>query len=213
MSNKNNQGRMKPFIKIIASVLSEDPRLFQDYDKLIEKVKEVIPELQNEQRCPNCEASMVQYAYNLDIIDISLIVGMANKVRENKKTGIDFTEANKVHVPTLPVSDAVRHRTTKCAKLGLVAKSLKDGKHTCGMWVITRRGFEALRGLEIPTGVVAWRGKTIEHAEATTTFAKVIAWYRPKVEVGKEDLQHSHTMKYKQNEWIDFAGYNNGRLF
>lgn len=213
MSKQYNPGKITPIIKVIASILREETHLFEDYDKLIERVKETIPELDNKKRCPNCTASMVQYAYNVDVMDVSLVIGMANQIRKIKKTGIDFTEANKIHIPTLQVSDAVRHRTTKCAKLGLVAKHKKDGKHTGGMWVITRRGFEALRGLDIPTGVIAWRGKTIEQAEETTTFAKVITGYRLKVKVGKEEQHHKEVVKYNQNEWIDFAGYNNGRLF
>lgn len=214
MSQEYNPGKIKPIIKIIARIVGQDP------DSLLARVEAEVPELKDKTRCANCDASMSQYAYNLNVIDTALIIAMAKHVRQATKGGVSFTDANRVHVPTLPVSDAVRHRTSRCAKLGLIAKYLKDGRQVKGLWVITRRGFAALKGEEIPDGIIVWRGQTIERPDSMTTFAKVATNYKTKVDnhikkhnTPPEDSYRDEVMGYNQNEWVDFAGLHEGRLF
>lgn len=215
MSEEYNQGKIKPLIKIIADILYTDPDLYFDNKKLIAKIESEIPELKDKAHCANCGASMYQYVYNLNVIDVALIIGMAKAVRKAKMGAVGFTEANRVHCPTLQVSDAVRHKTTRCAKLGLIAKYLKNGKQVKGMWVITRRGFAALKGEEIPNGIIVWRGQTIERPDITTTFNQVRSRYKTKVEKNKQskDNYHSEVMNYDQNEWIGFDKLHEGELF
>ena len=228
MSKIYNPGKIKPLIKTIANIVEKeidicmqnDTKICVDYGKLMEKIFVEIPELKDETHCANCGASMSQYEYNLNVVDMALIIGMAKKIRKATKAGKNFTDANIIHVPTLPVSDAVRHRTSRCAKLGLIAKYRKDGQQEKGMWVITRRGFAALRGEEVPTGIIVWRGQTIERKENVTTFTNEVSNYIIKVEkyIKKhnerpEDSHCADAIKYNQNEWVDFAGYHGGKLF
>jgi len=211
MSKEFNQGKIKPLIKIIAQILEQDPYLHKDYDKLIAKVEAEVPELKDKTKCPNCDASMTQYVYNLNVLGTALVINMAKAVREATRAGKSFTEANIVHIPTLPTSDAIRHKTTHCAKLGLIAKYIKDGRQIKGMWVITKRGFAALKGEEIPNGIIVWRGRTIERPDNMTTFAKVRARHERKV--GENNNYCAEVMDYNPNDWIGFAGFHDGRLF
>lgn len=220
MSKTYSAGKIKPIVQVVARILEKDPSLHKDHDRLMATVYVNVPELQDKEHCANCGASMVQYEYNVDVLDISLIIGMGREVRKALDEKKDFTEANKVHVPTLEVSDAVRHRTTKCSKLGLVAKVKVEGRHAKGMWVITKRGFEALRGNEIPTGTIVWRGNILDRPDTLTTFEVVRQGYKGRVQeyerkhhkAPKDD--HRETMgTYNPNDWIDFAGYNEGKLF
>lgn len=215
MSEEYNQGKIKPLIKIIVSIARQFPNLLNDNERFVEEIENEIPELKDKAHCANCGASMYQYVYNLNVIDVALIIGMAKAVRKAKMGAVGFTEANRVHCPTLQVSDAVRHKTTRCAKLGLIAKYLKNGKQVKGMWVITRRGFAALKGDEIPNGIIVWRGQTIERPDITTTFNQVRSRYKTKVEKNKQskDNYHSEVMNYDQNEWIGFDKLHDGTLF
>lgn len=213
MSEEYNQGKIKPLIKIVAGILNAEPSLHNNHKKLIAKVEAEIPELKDKAHCANCGASMYQYVYNLNIIDIALIIGMAKAVRKAKMGDMTFTDANRIHCPTLQVSDAVRHKTTRCAKLGLIAKYKKNGKHIKGMWVITRRGFDALKGEEIPNGIIVWRGQTIERPNIMTTFDQVRSRYKTKVEKNGQPDYHNDVINYNQNEWIGFDKLHEGELF
>ena len=221
MSKEYNPGKIKPMIKIIASIIHKEPGLLRKPSEyLIARVEEEIPELKNKTRCANCDAPMIQYSYDLNVINTSLVIIMAKEVRKRLNKGMPFTEANQVHVPTLNATDSARHKTTDCAKLGLLAKHLVDGKHERGMWVITKRGFTALKGEEVPTGYIVWRGKIIDRPGNMTTFAQVRSKYKIKVDsyikkynqLPKKNY-HKDVIDYSVNDWIGFAGHHDGKLF
>lgn len=218
MSKVYNQGKLKPLIKIIVRMLSKSPSLIMNIDNLMARVEEEIPELKNKTHCANCGASMVQYEYNVDVINTTLVIGMAAELKKRIAAGKQFTQANIIHVPTLPISNAARCRTTRCKKLGLIAKY--NGEKSKGKWVITKRGFAALKGEAIPTGIIVWRGETIERAEKNTTFAQVKKDYITKITnyIEKHNEQpkggtSAEVMNYESNEWVQFAGTHEGKLF
>ena len=213
-------GIIKPLVQVVARILEKTPSLHRDHEKLMAGVYASIPELKDKTHCANCGALMVQYEYNIDILDVALIVSMGREVRRRLGKEMDFTEANKVHVTTLEVSDAVRHRTTKCSKLGLTAKFKIDNRQIRGTWVITKRGFEALRGVDIPTGTIVWRGKIIDRSSERTTFGAICAGYilrmqgyEQKHNKAPKDDRRNEMGTYNPNEWVDFAGYHDGNLF
>lgn len=216
----HNVGRITPIVKTISRIIGRDQSLLLDDDRLMANVFNNIPQLKDKTKCPNCDASMAQYEYNLDVLDVALLIGMGRSVKENMKAGIEFTQANKVHVPTLEVSDAIRHRTTKCSKLGLVAKKMSGDSQEKGMWVITNRGFSALRGEEIVTGRIVWRGGIIDRPDTLTTFGAVRMRYTERMET-YEYKHHKHHKDdhreemgdYKASDWVEFAGHNTGNLF
>lgn len=207
MSKKYNPGKIKPIVNVVARILEKDPTLHQDHDRLLANVYVNVLELKDNTRCPNCTASMVQYEYNVDVLDIALVIAMGKYVRKGLNEAKSFTEANQVHVPTLEVSDAVRHRTTKCSKLGLVAKHRVDGKQINGTWVVIKRGFEALKGEEIPNGTIVWRGNIIDRPGTLTTFDAVRRGYSKRV----SDYERKNRKAPKDDH--RFAGYHEGDLF
>jgi len=220
MRTTYNPGKIKPIIQVVARILENDLSLHEDHDRLMATVFINVPELKDKARCANCDASMAQYEYNMDVLDVALVVAMGESVCQGIEEGQEFTEANKIHIPTLQVSDAVRHRTTKCAKLGLIAKNNIDGKDTRGIWVITRRGFEALKGEEIPASTIVWRGKIIDRPEMQTTFETVRRKYI--IRIQDYEKRHRDTPRddhrdamgaYDKNDWVEVAGYQEGKLF
>ena len=150
----------------------------------------------DEEECPNCGASMAEYTVNLDRFDALLLIAIGKAVRRSIKKGVPFKEANKVHVQTLGDADyTTKSKTTQCSKLGLIAKVKGEGgKQVPGMWLITSRGFSALRGDPVPKKVVVFRGKIQERTEETTTIAEVVENYKP-------------------GEWVEIAGYAEGKIF
>jgi len=222
MSKKQyNPGKVKPLIQIVANLVQQMPKLADRPDLLISRLEAEIPELKNKKKCANCDANMVENIYTFDILDAVLLMKMAGEVQLATIEGVDFTEANKIHVPTLETSDAIRHRTTKASKLGLVAKYIDEkGKHKDGMWVITRRGWAALRGEMIPRSVKVWRNQIIERVEDKTNIYQVLQIHHDKVEAAIEKNKEINPDKdyreianlYNADEWVQFGEAQQGRL-
>jgi len=88
-----------------------------------------------------------------------------------------FTHANRVHIQKDCAADyTTKSRQTKCRTLGLIAKVMQGEKHDLQAgWVVTRRGWELLRGKAIPKKVVVFRNEIIDRFDETITMAEVMA--------------------------------------
>ena len=158
-----HQGKIGAFIQIIVSIIKKNPRAIDDIKYLKANLLQTFPELANRSVCPNCEASMKEYVYVLDTLDALLLFEMGKVVREKCWKGIEFMIANQTRVPELETSNVVKCRTTQAAKLGLITQLKKnDGKRVSGVWVVTRRGWDALKGHRVPKKVKVWRKKIEE---------------------------------------------------
>lgn len=202
----------------IADMLQKEFGL--DHESAQVLIKKWFPNLVDDRRyCANCGASMVEEIYSLDCLDAAFIFEMGKAVRERVRKGIPFTEANQVHVPTLAATDAIRHRTTKCAKLGLVAKVRgTDGKQVKGRWLLTARGFAFLRGEAVPRKVSVWRGKIQERYDETTTIDRALR-YRAEAVKRSRDLDRVENMdirnmatEYRREDWFEFGNIKEGTI-
>lgn len=211
-------GKLGAFVRLIQSLIKNNPELTDDFELLRAHIYQAMPELKDKSKCANCEASMKEYIYTFDAWDALLILKMAEVIRHNINKGQGFTEANKVRVPDLPTSHAVKCRTTQSAKLGLIAAYRKDKKRVQGTWVITDRGWEALRGKPVPKMVRVWRKKIEERYTETITLGEALkshvdfvnAKYRKGKSV-KED-HREYIKEYKATDWFQF-GIHEGKIF
>jgi len=166
--------------------------------------------------CPNCQASMWEYLYKLDVLHVLLLTAMAKNIKERMVQGMDFTLANQVHVPSLPVSHGTKCRTTQAAKFGLVVK-LK-GKGSRGVWAITRRGFDGLSGRPVPSLVKVFRNKIEERYSDRTTFPEAKLVHCEQVEAAimrKKDPKRDHRKDledYQPEDWYAIAGVHEGAM-
>lgn len=214
-----HQGKISAFIQVIVSIIKKNPRTLDDIKYLKANLLQVFPELKDRSVCPNCEASMKEYVYTLDAWDALLLLEMARSVREKRRKGIAFTTANQTRVPELGTSHAVKCRTTQSAKLGLMAQlKTKDGKRVSGVWVITRRGWDALKGQSVPKRVKVWRKKIEERYDDQVTIQEALNSHTKYVEESikkgrdpKEDHRKS-IGEYTTDEWYDFEVHE-GQLF
>ena len=110
------------------------------------------PGLNDPSHCANCDASMMEYTHEFDCVNAAMLVAMGKEVKRRIEKGLEFTVANQIHVQSLSgATYAMKSRTTQMSNLGLIAKLLNDEKrHIGGTWVITRRGWAALRGERVP---------------------------------------------------------------
>jgi hypothetical protein len=214
-------GKLKPFAQIIAQTIRNNPRALEDNDLLWSLTLAAIPGLGNKENCPNCGGSMREYVFEFSVIDAALLFGMARVVQDRLLTrGTSFTIANQVHLPSIDtMHSTVRQRMTYTSKLGLIAKLKgKNDKHVGGTWVITRRGWAALRGESIPKSVRVWHGAILEHGEETTTIDDTIRAYGGtfKTRDGRnKDVKTDYRQElggYSQDEWVHLAGVHQGEL-
>lgn len=220
-----HEGKLKTFAQIVAVALRGDPTLVDDADRLWSTILVNVPALGKRETCPNCEASMQEYIFEFDLMDALLLFSMAREVahrleqRSPQGAHYTFTEANQIKTTQLDTTYAARSRTTQCSKLGLVAKYRgENGRQIPGTWVITARGWAALRGEEVPKSVRVWRGKILERPEETITIGEALRSNQAKNDSararGKEPRNDygEHFRMYDPQEWVHFAGVHQGEL-
>ncbi len=211
-TNQYHASKLRPLIQIVGRIVSENPGIMDNMDYFISKVGANIPGFHNKEKCLNCGASMQEYLDILDINDALLLFSMAKIVRTEQLRGVPFTEANKIRVSSADIHHTQKCRTTKCSKLGLIAKA----ENAC--WSITTRGWAALRGEEVPKTRVTFRGRILERPEETTTLSRVFAEHSEKMkdrEGRRKSLQNDkrhNFFDYDPSDWVTVAGLHQGEL-
>lgn len=202
--------KTRAIAQLIARLVQRNPKLADDPEQLHATLTVNIPGYNKRDECLNCGASMLEYAQELDINDALLVFQMAKIIRHEQDKGITFTEANAVRVSSHSmIGHTQKCRTSKCAKLGLVAKAGQS------RWSITTRGYAALRGDRVPKVRVVFRGQILDRPEVTTTFSEVFAEHGDKVRAAKKLPRHDHRSEYadyNQSDWVNVAGVHQGQL-
>lgn len=176
---------------------------------------EVIGEVRTD-RCVNCGANMLEQIFTFDCADALLLLEMGRVVHEARRSGKSFTEANKVHVPTLQTSHAIKCRTTQVSKLGLIAKykvRKSDGTmvQMPGTWVITSRGWEALSGKPVVRTVTVWRGEIQERSDVVITLREALQTNAKRLSK-TADARRGMIDGYDPREWAEYGNPHQGLL-
>lgn len=218
MSKKTvDPGNMPKVWDLMVQLHTERPEAFSNPAILKRIASERWKSLKDEDRCPNCKASMRSYRFEFDMPNASMLIAMARVIRENMKHVPTFTEANKVHVQSMPnPTYAMKSRTTQMAKLGLIAPFLKNKKHVAGTWVITARGWDALANIPVQKWVESFRNKITERSEELVTIKEVFETWRSASKKhmlrGKKHNDYAPDIReYEQhNDWVHFAEIQQG---
>lgn len=201
-----NKGKLPKLWDLLVAMHKKRPDIFEDAGLLKAHVAQVWEALKDPTHCPNCGENMTEYVHKLDFFNALLLKQMGDKVKENLNKGINFRDANMVHVVSQDFHDCVRHRTTQCRTLGLIAKVKNaDGRHDREKgWQITRRGFSALRGERVPAEVSVFRNRIEERPDVTVTLEEVFNGYRgdKRSLVGERDPM----------EWVNFGNIHDGAM-
>lgn len=214
-----HESKLGAFLQIISTLVKRNMGLLDNPSYFRATLEANIPELKDKETCPNCAASMKEYIYTFDAWDALLLLAMAKAVRSQMEKINDFTRSNQVLVPMLPVSHATKCRTTQSAKLGLIAQLLtKKGKRVPGCWVITKRGWHALRGDPVPKRVKVWRKRIEERFEETITIEQALKSHSDYVEARMrkgfkpKDDQREAVRSFDPADWFEF-GVHAGNIF
>ena len=202
-------GRIKGLIEAVAKAVAADPKKALNLDLLHAELGIAFKGYGDRKNCFNCGRHMEIAIYTADLHDGLLLYAVARAVRENIRKGIPFTDANKIHIPTLNATDAIRKRNAKCGYLNILKQP--EGMKNSGYWIITSWGWELLRGGEIPEKAYYWNGQLIRRSEEKTSLAKMFATHTETVKRALErrkEVKADHRSKYSDynpSEWIDYA--------
>jgi len=201
--------KILPIIQITAHLVQNDPSIADDKDRLWASLCVSIPELRDKSKCTGCGRSMKATIYEADLHDALLILAMAREVKKNISKGMTFTEANKVHIPTLKTTQATLKRQTKCDYLGLIKQS--PNWSGTGYWLLTRWAWQALRGDPIHKAAKYWEGNLLGRSIAMTTLDEMFSKHKSLVESAiekKRVIKADYRAKfedYNRSDWSDFA--------
>lgn len=210
-------GKLKPILQVVARVIKNNPDAADNIDYLIACLHQSFPEITDRTKCANCGTSMKIVEYTADLHDALLILAMARKVRQNQEKGMTFTEANKVHMPTLDVSNTTIKRQTKCDYLGLVKQP--DALRNTGYWVLTNWAWKALKGQSIPKSAYYWQGQMQGRSEETTTLSQM---FRTHIDLVEKAIKLRKSVRsdyrddigdYNPADWSSYYGVKEGELF
>lgn len=199
---QHEPGKIQKLWPYLVELHAKRPDLFASEGLLKGALTLVWPGLKDHTKCANCGESMAIYAVRLDWHNAALLAAMGQVFLENFKKGKPFSEANKIHVVSTNVGDATRHRTTQCRTLGLIAKvKNENGKHDRDKgWLITERGFKALRGEAVPSAVSVFRNRIEERGDSMITLQEVL--------LTKKDREYTHDAM----QYVEIAGLKDGAM-
>lgn len=193
---------MKAIVAVTAKLVKANPELADNPSYLWSTlVANLGPKLDDKSQCPGCQRSMKITIYEADLLDALLILAMAREVKNNLNKGQLFTDANKVHLPTLAATQGILKRQTKCDYLGLI-KQPKNWRGS-GFWLLTGWAWKALRGEAIPKAAKYWEGQLIGRSEAIVTLNEM---FKNHSELVATALAKRKAVKTDRRS--DFADYN-----
>lgn len=202
----NRPGSIEKLWGFLVTLHEQNPQAFENPETLRYVVAQRWKSLQDKSHCPNCKSSMQEYEVKIDFLNALLIIAMGKVVSARLNTGMSLSEANEIHVVSLPSPDSVRHRTANCRTLGLIAKVLgPKGQHDRRKgWALTKRGFAALRGEMVPAKVSVFRNTIEERFEDRTTLMEVIEQYKGR----NKELYTGHGV----DEWVTLGKLHEGEM-
>lgn len=201
--------KVRPLVQMVARMVQKNPALADNPDLLWAHVQSSAEEFKDPSKCEGCGRSMKVSIYEADLLDALLILKMAQSVRKAMEEGKTFTEANKVHIPTLGATQGIFKRQTKCDYLGLI-KQNENWRYT-GYWCLTSWAWKALRGEEIPKAVKYWEGHILGRSKAKTTLGQM--FHTHYMQVAQAIIKRSKIRSdyrsifedYDPNEWSGYG--------
>lgn len=170
----NIKGNITPMLSLIVRLHKHEPEVFMNEAVLKHRMKKDWINIDDKEKCPNCGASMKGYIYEFDYHDVKLLQAMEKQFLQRGSMGYNFTEANKIDTRKIDCSYTAKSKKTQASKLGLIAKLLVGGKHVPSVWVITERGFKALRNMPVPKRVHVKRNKIIDRFDDVITISEIL---------------------------------------
>ena len=204
-------GRIKNLVEMVVKTIQARPELVDNLPLLHACLTSNLEGYGKRDKCFNCKRSMKISVYTADLLDALLLLAMSKEVKKNLTKGMAFTEANRVHLPTLKTTQGILKRSTKCDYLGFLKQPEKW--RGSGYWLLTTWAWKALGGEKVPKSVNYWEGNLIGRSEEMTTLSDMFRLHGDlvKSQIAKRKAVRSdyriNFEDYKPNDWSELGGY------
>jgi len=204
-------GRIKNLVETVVKTIQARPELVDNLPLLHACLTSNLEGYGKRDKCFNCKRSMKISVYTADLLDALLLLAMSKEVKKNLTKGMAFTEANRVHLPTLKTTQGILKRSTKCDYLGFLKQPEKW--RGSGYWLLTTWAWKALGGEKVPKSVNYWEGNLIGRSEEMTTLSDMFRLHGDlvKSQIAKRKAVRSdyriNFEDYKPNDWSELGGY------
>lgn len=139
----------------------------------------------NDGHCDRCKRVLKIYKYTANAAMAKLLRAMA--------TSQYSTGSMEINLTTLGLPYAVASQQTKTRLHGLIVQVKNDdGTRKASTWRITRKGFEWLRGEEIPERVIVFDNQVIGHEGSGITIHQI----SPEVKHQEEEISQPEAEVY-----------------
>lgn len=118
----------------------------------------------NSGKCDRCHRQINIYRYTLNKQMVIVLKQMLRVVEETKLNRVNFDE--------LHIAYRLLSQRTKMRLHGLIAKYKESGIPVKNTWLITTKGFNFLRGAEVPATVVVFDNQLLGH-EGVISIGKI----------------------------------------
>lgn len=121
----------------------------------------------NDGRCDRCARPINIYRYKLNSTMALFLRRMAKAVSD--------TGQNDVDLSTIGLAYSMRTQVSKLRQHGLIARVKNEtGAQVPGHWLVTRKGWDWLRGIAQPAKVVVFENQVLGHEGGVLTINEVL---------------------------------------
>lgn len=133
----------------------------EDIQKLVEIADK------NNGHCDRCNRVIKIYTYKVNAGHASTLKAMADHVKNNGDPTINFNDLDN------DIRYSAATQRTKMRLHGLIAKYKEDGVHVASKWVITTKGYNFLKGDDIPEKVIVFDNQVLGHGSDMTNIKRL----------------------------------------
>lgn len=132
-----------------------------------EKIDEIIKVAsENDGHCDRCLRVIQVYKYGISTMMAGIMKKMAAATRETGKRDIDMG--------TLGLTHNERSQLSKMRQHGIIVQTKEDGHKKARHWLITTKGWQFLRGEDIPAKVVVFDNQVLGHEGGVANIRRIL---------------------------------------
>lgn len=121
---------------------------------------------QNEGRCTHCHQTIKIYRYPISRTIKLVMKAIAKATTPETGRAVDVDR-------DISIEHSQRSQLSKMRQHGLIAQPEDNGKKISRHWLITRKGWDFLRGEPVPAKVVVYNNQVLGHEGGTVSLSRV----------------------------------------
>lgn len=132
-----------------------------------EKINEIIAvAAANDGHCDRCLRVIKVYKYGISTMMADIMKKMAEATKQTGHRDIDME--------TLGLTHNERSQVSKMRQHGLIVQTKEDGHKKARHWLVTSKGWQFLRGEDIPAKVVVFDNQVLGHEGSTANIRRIL---------------------------------------